>query len=103
MQPELYQTRSIHRGLGYRRTYGETTKHAGEAPVFSRTTLVTEWIGGMWCELAGLYVSGWWLRRTLPMMGVPHCHHPEPPGVEHATYRVHRLGTGTWEPAIFRP
>ena len=35
--------------------------------------------------------------------GVPHSHHPEPPGVEHATYRVHRLGTSTWEPTFFRP
>jgi hypothetical protein len=34
-RPELYRTWSIHHGSGYRRIYGETTKHAQEASVLS--------------------------------------------------------------------
>ncbi len=75
------------RGSGYRRVYGETTKHASEASVLTVTLSMAGWSGGeMLPEPAWLYDLGWWVRAHASDIGsVLLGRYSAQSGVKHAT------------------
>jgi hypothetical protein len=59
----MYRMQAINRRPGYHRVYGETTKYATEASVFSARPL-NDWMEwrGLWPDLVGLDVPHWKIR-----------------------------------------